>query len=111
MSESEFQSAMVLRLVLAGRRVLRVSDGTDARNGLYGLRALTMPPIDSTGADLLVLPREGIPCVLARNSAELMAAVKANDGPFFAELKDPFARKRRDQTEQHRWLEFVSKNR
>ena len=108
MSESDFQRAVCNRLGLFRRRVLRVSDGTDSTHGVWGLRAITDPRIDSTGADLLVLPDSGMPCVLARSSADVAAALKAYpDTGFFLELKDPFRRKRTDQIQQERWLEFV----
>lgn len=108
MSESEFQHAITLQLALMSRRTLRVSDRADARNGVYGLRALTLPRIDSTGADLLVLPYEGLPCVLARSGAEVRAAIAEHEGGFFLELKDPHARKRSDQLEQSEWMKWVS---
>lgn len=107
MSESDFQRAICERLVLRGRRVLRSSDAKDARHGVYGLRAITSPRIDSTGADLLVLPAYGVHAVVCRSASDVDAALLINTGPLFIELKAPGARKRHDQTEQDKWLDFV----
>jgi hypothetical protein len=106
-TESAFQAAAARRLALMGRRVLRVSDRADAKHGVYGLRALTLPRIDSTGADLLVLPITGIRCVVARSSLDIQQAVEDNAGPFFLELKEPKAKHRRDQLEQMEWIRWV----
>lgn len=108
MSESDFQRAICERLAWRRRRVLRVSDGTDARHGVYGLRALVDPPIDSTGADLLVLPATGMPVIVARSAAEVEAALAQHAGPFFAELKDPHRRGARVHAEQADWIRYVT---
>ncbi len=107
MSEADFAKTVEMRLHLSGRRVLRVCDVTDGRRGLYGLRAITRPGIDSTGADYLVLPGSGMPTVLARSSETIAAAIHELGGPFFLELKDPRARHRRDQVEQEAWIRWV----
>lgn len=107
MTEADFQRAIVARLSY-GRRVLRASDVRDARRGVYGLRACTLPNIASTGADLLVMPTTGIPCVLARSREEVEAALATHDGPFFLELKEPGRRARKDQTAQESWMRWVS---
>lgn len=107
MSEADFAKSVEIRLHFAGRRVLRACDGKDSRHGVYGLRAVTRPSIDSTGADYLVLPDGGMPVVLARDSAAIEAALKEMSGPFFLELKDPKARCRKDQIEQDAWIAWV----
>lgn len=108
MSEADFARAMELRLHLGGRRVLRVSDVHDSKRGLYGLRAITLPSIDSTGADYLVMPGKGMPVVLARRRRDVEEALVAHTGaPFFLELKDPCARPRKDQLAQEEWFRFV----
>jgi hypothetical protein len=105
-SESDFAKEVTRALALHGRRVLRAADYRDARHGVFGLRALTDPTIDSTGADYLVLPRDGMQCVVAR-SWDDVKAMAMYSGAYFLELKDPKARSRKDQLEQDEWIRWV----
>lgn len=106
MSESDFAKQVTRALALHGRKVLRTADYRDARHGVFGLRAITMPRIDSTGADYLVLPRDGMQCIVARSWEDVSAMAHYSDA-FFLELKDRKARTRKDQLEQDEWLRWV----
>lgn len=113
MSEAAFQKSVCEQLTWHGRRVLRVSDAAAARHYVYGLRAIVSPPIASSGADLLVLPATGMPCVLARSQEAIASALETNPGAFFLELKDPMDRNhgkgpRADQGPQNDWMRWVS---
>lgn len=105
MTERAFAHQVTQALAVMGRRVLRSSDVTDSKRGIYGLRALTLPRIDSTGADYLVLPKAGMRCVLARSWREVEEAL--DEEGCFLELKDPHAKRRADQVEQQRWMDWV----
>lgn len=108
MSESQFAKGALDLLALHGRKVLRVSDGTDGRHGQYGLRALVSDEWSrkTTGADYLVLPRDGMRCVVVRDISQVRFLAPGKEA-FFMECKDPFA-KRRTQVEQNRWLQWVA---
>jgi len=107
MSEAEFARMVVRRLALQGRRVLRASDYRDARRGVFGLRAITDPRIDCTGADYLVLPRNGLPTVIA-TAWEQIAELEHSGSAFFVETKDPKRGHRKDQLEQDEWIRWVA---
>lgn len=108
MSEAEFAKGVLDLLALHGRKVLRVSDGTDGRHGQYGLRALVTEEWarKTTGADYLVLPRDGLKCVVVRDISQVRFLAPGTEA-FFLETKDPMAKKRA-QPEQERWLRWVS---
>lgn len=99
MSEREFAAEVVKRLTLHGHRVLRVCDYVEGRRGVFGLRA---PGIKSPGADYLVLPQTGMDVVVT--SDMLFAPPQA---PYFLELKEPGAKKRYNEQEQEKWIQWV----
>ncbi len=107
MSERDFARTVGEQIAAHGHRLLRVSDRTDGRRGIYGLRAVGTK-IASTGADYLVLPKAGMVTVMARDTATVRKVLKALNEPFFLELKDPEAYERKDQTEQERWFRWVA---
>ena len=107
MSEREFADAVQLALAYRGRRVLRVCDYTEGRRGVFGLRAISLPLIQSSGADYLVLPGDGMPVVLVRSMDDVLRGEADSTGDaFFLELKDPKAKKR-SQEEQEKWIRWV----
>lgn len=107
MSEHQFGDAVEHLVHYSGRRLLRASDVTDSKHGLFGLRAVTRPPIASTGVDYLVIPRGGMRVVVARSREDVEAALARLGDPFFLEIKEPGKRPRRDQVEQDRWIAYA----
>lgn len=106
MSEREFAAEVVSRLTLHGHRVLRVCDYVEGRRGVFGLRA---PGIKSPGADYLVLPPTGMNVIVANEFTSVYA--EDVDRPYFLELKEPGAKKRYNEQEQEKWIQFVRRGR
>lgn len=102
MSEREFAAEVVKRLTLHGHRVLRVCDYVEGRRGVFGLRA---PGIKSPGADYLVLPSSGATCIVAATMDD--AVNQRREQPYFLELKEPGAKKRYNEQEQEKWIQWV----
>lgn len=106
MSEREFAAEVVSRLTLHGYRCLRVCDYVEGRRGVFGLRA---PGIKSPGADYLIVPTRGMPVHVARSVDEIFH--EDSWTPYFLELKEPGAKKRYNEQEQEKWIQFVRRSR